>query len=168
MCIPNFREAVTRVFKCILINEKINYSAVPQIMGYLSKRIRYKISWRDVFPRWTKSGSHASISNEVKVSSRCIALNHLEAWHILDMNMWMCESTLVPMLLPRWQTSWGQHGAHLGPIGPRWAPCWPQEPYYQETTMKGTLQWIYTRFSTEYLYHGFARSTLSLSFKIVC
>ena len=22
------------------------------------------------------------------------------------------------------------HGAHLGPIGPRWAPCWPQELCY--------------------------------------
>ena len=26
--------------------------------------------------------------------------------------------------------SWGQHGAHLGPTGPRWAPCWPHEPCY--------------------------------------
>ena len=24
--------------------------------------------------------------------------------------------------------SWGQHGAHLGPTGPKWAPCWPHEP----------------------------------------
>ena len=23
---------------------------------------------------------------------------------------------------------WGQHGAHLGSVGPRWAPCWPHEP----------------------------------------
>ena len=23
------------------------------------------------------------------------------------------------------------HGAYLGPTGPRWAPCWPQEPCYQ-------------------------------------
>ena len=23
--------------------------------------------------------------------------------------------------------SWRQHGAHLGPTGPRWAPCWPHE-----------------------------------------
>ena len=23
------------------------------------------------------------------------------------------------------------HGAHLGPVGPRWAPCSPHEPYYQ-------------------------------------
>ena len=22
-------------------------------------------------------------------------------------------------------STWGQHGAHLGPTGPRWAPCWP-------------------------------------------
>ena len=24
----------------------------------------------------------------------------------------------------------GQHGAHLGPTGPRWAPCWPHELCY--------------------------------------
>ena len=23
------------------------------------------------------------------------------------------------------------HRAHLGPVGPRWAPCWPHEPCYQ-------------------------------------
>ena len=28
------------------------------------------------------------------------------------------------------QGSWGQHGAHLGPTGPRWAPCWPHELCY--------------------------------------
>ena len=32
---------------------------------------------------------------------------------------------------PRYQGSWGQHGAHLGPTGPRWAPCWPHESCYQ-------------------------------------
>ena len=29
----------------------------------------------------------------------------------------------------------GQHGAHLGPVGPRWAPCWPHEPCYQYICM---------------------------------
>ena len=28
---------------------------------------------------------------------------------------------------PWWQGSWGQHGAHLGPTGPRWTPCWERE-----------------------------------------
>ena len=31
---------------------------------------------------------------------------------------------------PWWQGSWGQHGAHLGPTGPSWAPCWPHELCY--------------------------------------
>ena len=35
-----------------------------------------------------------------------------------------------PMYL-RWQGSLGKHGAHLGPVGPRWAPCRPHEPCYQ-------------------------------------
>ena len=34
---------------------------------------------------------------------------------------------------PRLQGSWGQHGAHLGPVGPRWTSCWPHEPCYQGT-----------------------------------
>ena len=32
--------------------------------------------------------------------------------------------------LPWYQSLWGQHGAHLGPTGPMWAPCWPHEPCY--------------------------------------
>ena len=35
---------------------------------------------------------------------------------------------------PRQQSSWGQHGTHLGSVGPRWAPCWPHEPCYQGKT----------------------------------
>ena len=31
-------------------------------------------------------------------------------------------------MAPRKQNSWGQHGADLDPVGPRWAPCWPHEP----------------------------------------
>ena len=32
--------------------------------------------------------------------------------------------------VPREQSSWGKHGAQLGPVSPRWAPCWPHEPCY--------------------------------------
>ena len=32
---------------------------------------------------------------------------------------------------PGWQGSRGPLGTHLGPVGPRWAPCWPHEPCYQ-------------------------------------
>ena len=39
--------------------------------------------------------------------------------------------TVYAWWILRYQGSWGQYGAHLGPIGPRWAPCWPPEPCYQ-------------------------------------
>ena len=31
---------------------------------------------------------------------------------------------------PHSRVHWGQHGAHLGPTGLRWAPCWPHELCY--------------------------------------
>ena len=43
---------------------------------------------------------------------------------------------IVHHFIPREQSSWGQHGAHLGPTGPRWTPYWPPELCYlgaQET-----------------------------------
>ena len=34
-------------------------------------------------------------------------------------------------VLPQIAKFIGQHGAHLGPVGPRWAPCWPHKTCYQ-------------------------------------
>ena len=50
-----------------------------------------------------------------------------------------------PVYTPRKQSSWGQHGAHLGPVGPRWAPCWPHEPCSQGifTGNKHTILWFF-------------------------
>ena len=42
--------------------------------------------------------------------------------------------------LPRYQSSWGQYGAHLGPVGPWWAPCWPHEPCYRGIESESTDQ----------------------------
>ena len=49
----------------------------------------------------------------------------------------MHEATLIARFMrPTWGPSgahrsqvgpMNQHGAHLGPTGPRWAPCWPHE-----------------------------------------
>ena len=63
-------------------------------------------------------------------------------WYIMT---WGRGSTQGKCL--RLQSSWGQHGAHLGPVSPRWAPCWPHEPCYQgcitltsvDTIVKGVL-----------------------------
>ena len=39
--------------------------------------------------------------------------------------MWLRQSRASLAWVPWWQGSWGQHGAHMGPTGPIWAPCWP-------------------------------------------
>ena len=50
---------------------------------------------------------------------------------------WLVSDVLV--YLPRWQGSWGLHGAHLGTTGPRLALCWPREPCYQGLVSIGWL-----------------------------
>ena len=66
------------------------------------------------------------------------------SYKYLMLNQFCCRECIRPhqnnpKLLPivnmeqkdPWQQgSWGQHGAHMGPTGPRWAPCWPHELCY--------------------------------------
>ena len=58
-----------------------------------------------------------------------------------DVITWKCFPhcwPLVKRIHPWKQSSWGQHGAHLGPTGPRWAPCWPNEPCYLGSFTRGS------------------------------
>ena len=41
---------------------------------------------------------------------------------------------------PREQGSWGQHGAHLGPVVPRWAPWWPHWTLLSGMSLNDTPQ----------------------------
>ena len=43
---------------------------------------------------------------------------------------WLCRSTTDISKIPRIARFMGPTWAHLGPTGPRWAPCWPHEPCY--------------------------------------
>ena len=62
-------------------------------------------------------------------------------WSVMGVDCHDCPSPLCTKGLlrgdsnvkrhPRLQSSWGQHGAHLGPVGPRCAPCWPHETCYE-------------------------------------
>ena len=47
--------------------------------------------------------------------------------------------------LPREQSSWGQRGAHLGPVGPRWAQCWPHKPCYQGLQLSDNVMRLYSK-----------------------
>ena len=64
------------------------------------------------------------------------------------------------------QSSWGQHGAYQGPVGPRWAPCWPHEPCYQDNicTWKAAAitntQYHWFRILVQYLCSSDSNKTL--------
>ena len=42
----------------------------------------------------------------------------------------------------------GQQGAHLGPTGPRWAPCLPHEPCYLSTEVWWVVAYVHVYLST--------------------
>ena len=58
-----------------------------------------------------------------KIQSRHYSV-HLSTLFCPQMDRWIKWNN------PKYQGSWGQHGAHLGPTGPRWVPCWPHELCY--------------------------------------
>ena len=59
---------------------------------------------------------HSYLYNQVM---QCTTNNYACIWY-----------TLFGWKRPWQQGLWGQHGAHMGPTGPRWAQCWPHEPCY--------------------------------------
>ena len=73
---------------------------------------------------------------------------------------------------PRKQSSCGQHEAHLGPVGPRWASCWPHGPCYQGLFQKQFGQHNGSKWSNQgtkqhilqnvYVVHTEPESSLSL------
>ena len=55
----------------------------------------------------------------------------MKLWHDMDQLLHHTEGPSAVQVHTWWQGSWGQHGIHLGPTGPRWVPYWPHEPCYQ-------------------------------------
>ena len=47
---------------------------------------------------------------------------------------WFYYQFIMDLWDPWKQSLWDQHGAHLGPTGPRWAPCWPHESIWDVST----------------------------------
>ena len=88
------------------------------------------------------------------------------------LNLWYDDDiisifrVMSPHPLPRQQGSWSQHGAHLGPVGPIWAPCWPYKPCCQG---EYTVHWLPVNFRVQFqlllqvykALHGLAPSYLS-------
>ena len=53
------------------------------------------------------------------------------------------------------------HGANMGPVGPRWAPCWPHEPCYQACILSKAQQYLSWTLRNMFYLNGRARAQLS-------
>ena len=96
------------------------FSMTMQIMQAFNMKQMRVLVWPRVI-LWRKQCSQLSWPSYMTFyHSFILKCNLLMSFH--------CQSTHKR---PRWQSSWGQHGAHLGPVGPRWAPCWSHKPCYQ-------------------------------------
>ena len=55
---------------------------------------------------------------------------------------WSLLSSVTTLIARFMRPTW----AHLGPTGPRWAPCWPHEPCYLENQCDSAIS-LYIRLS---------------------
>ena len=88
-----------------------------------------KLNLNSNFTKSCKISSSTSVSYPIRVS----ILHNARQYHykMQHSNTVRLQWNKLWADNPRKQSSWGQHGAHLGPVGPRWAPYWPHEPCYQ-------------------------------------
>ena len=71
---------------------------------------------------------------DVTVMSNTSRTTNHKGWNTpTDGPTWECKFDTVASSMVTQPSSCGQHGAHLGPVGPRWAPRWPHVPCYQGT-----------------------------------
>ena len=73
-------------------------------------------------------------TTQVNLSSDLHTGTHLEP-HAADFITVLTEQVQIATFM-------GPQGAHLGPIGPRWAPCWPREPCYQGWLVISIITWM--------------------------
>ena len=103
-------------------------------------------------------------------SSECVISTYLISFnlYINFIHLQISVYNLRWKELPRYQSSWGQHGAHLGPVGPRWAPCWLHEPCYQDMFTSGIdLIRRYHRVITAPHHCAYLRSPLEVRWETV-
>ena len=73
-----------------------------------------------------------NVGQSIKLNSSAITAR---TWIVLE-NLFDIDVVLMSVTMIKYSLSMdiatliaefmGQHGAHLDPVGPRWAPCWPQ------------------------------------------
>ena len=102
-------------------------------------------TWRSTRPWWAPGSGRSSRSWRIKIVQWNFAIKIISRTGLeWEMDSRAASDDLIwrdCATEPRLWGSWGLHGAHLGPTGPRWAPCWPHEPCYQGNGANSVFPW---------------------------
>ena len=122
-------DKVTVVFKCLEISILHQPSSPGDIIAQKKEtNVSYKFSCkRHHTSCCTAVNLAGSIVAQKQTPKKITWSEKLRALHFNDGS----EDQFPEVSCPWRQGSLGPHGAHLGPAGPRWAPCWPHEPCYR-------------------------------------
>ena len=87
-------------------------------------QLRNHIKCRSVF--MLNNFTHKRLPAILKISL-CLVLSTLSPRRTLLQIVWLLDQ-IKSLQIARFM---GPTWVHLGPVGPRWAPCWPHKPCYQ-------------------------------------
>ena len=139
------------------------YCILRMCLGLINCRISCLVLtcdwWQNYFLYWNRNyfSSRSNASFHADTSYDTMMRNYL-SWLKLGNGVGV-ENIFVgkrrcSLSLPWWQGSWGQHGAHLGPFGPRLAPYMPLESCYLGrlvTTLIPVCRHLHHRFPAGHL-----------------
>ena len=69
------------------------------------------------------------LDNNIKLNLRTVRLYRFFIVSVFSLKMMHSDVRQIKIIFPDSEVH--SVGAHLGPVGPRWAPCWPHKPCYQ-------------------------------------
>ena len=72
-----------------------------------------------------------AINNIISIHPSCFCIDRFDYVLPIPCTQAIRTSQIAKLMGPTW--------AHLGPVGPRWAPCWPHESCYQGCLKLGLL-----------------------------
>ena len=131
-----WRWALMFSFICVWINGWVDNREAGDLRRY---RAHYDVTVMFFMQRRLYNG-YIWHGERTYVRTRAESMWVLTAWYwqqltcniaYIFLAMFYRELFYIWILWIPWQQGlWSQHGAHQGPIGPRWVPCWVHRPCY--------------------------------------
>ena len=127
----------------------LQYMSLKCIMGDAYSAMHKSVIWYPFFIHQASKKLILYHTNHVNVQYACTVYYHVP---FSQQTRSISDEPKLYLIIYQLQTSqitnlMGPTWGHLGPAGPRWAPCWPHEPCYQGWSLLCSLSIYYVRSS---------------------